>query len=76
MSDETEAAEMLGTSPKRATTNGTLPESDALARRRRFVEMLDAGVFRDLGDPEVMAGAYSTQQVKEGRIHAIRCDAP
>ncbi|SCF70456.1 hypothetical protein GA0115259_1012812, partial [Streptomyces sp. MnatMP-M17] len=53
-----------------------LPESDALARRRRFVEMLDAGVFRDLGDPEVMAGAYSTQQVKEGRIHAIRCDAP
>ncbi|WP_455351063.1 type II toxin-antitoxin system VapB family antitoxin [Streptomyces sp. SYSU K217416] len=53
-----EAAEILGTTTKRATINGALAEFVAAAKRRRFMEMLDEGVFDDLGDPEVMAGAW------------------
>jgi len=53
-----EAAEILGTSTKRATINGALAEFVAAAKRRRFVELLEEGVLDDLGDPEVMAGAW------------------
>lgn len=53
-----EAAEILGTTTKRATINGALAEFVAAARRRRFMEMLDEGLFDDLADPEVMAGAW------------------
>ncbi|MET7566980.1 type II toxin-antitoxin system VapB family antitoxin [Streptomyces sp. NPDC005492] len=53
-----EAAEILGTTTKRATINGALAEFVAAAKRRRFMEMLDEGLFDDLADPEVMAGAW------------------
>ncbi|NUQ99640.1 MAG: type II toxin-antitoxin system VapB family antitoxin [Streptomyces sp.] len=53
-----EAAEILGTTTKRATINGALAEFVAAAKRRRFMEMLDEGDFDDLADPEVMAGAW------------------
>ncbi|MFI6441651.1 type II toxin-antitoxin system VapB family antitoxin [Streptomyces sp. NPDC050759] len=53
-----EAAEILGTTTKRATINGALAEFVAAAKRRRFMEMLDEGHFDDLADPEVMAGAW------------------
>ncbi|MFF1307785.1 type II toxin-antitoxin system VapB family antitoxin [Streptomyces sp. NPDC058307] len=53
-----EAAEILGTTTKRATINGALAEFVAAAKRRRFMEMLDEGHFDDLTDPEVMAGAW------------------
>lgn len=54
----TEAAEILGTSTKRATVNGALEEFVAAAKRRRFVELLEEGVLDDLADPDVMAGAW------------------
>ncbi|WP_149824647.1 type II toxin-antitoxin system VapB family antitoxin [Streptomyces tailanensis] len=53
-----EAAEILGTSTKRATVNGALAEFVAAAKRRRFVELLEEGVLDDLADAEVMAGAW------------------
>lgn len=53
-----EAAEILGTTTKRATVNGALAEFVSAAKRQRFMEMLDEGVFSDLGDPEVMARAW------------------
>lgn len=53
-----EAAEILGTTTKRATINGALAEFVAAARRRRFVELMDEGVFDDLRDPDVMRGAW------------------
>jgi Arc/MetJ family transcription regulator len=53
-----EAAAILGTTTKRATVNGALEEFVAAAKRRRFVELLEEGVLDDLGDPEVMAGAW------------------
>lgn len=53
-----EAAEILGTTTKRATVNSALAEFVAAAKRQRFMEMLDEGVFSDLGDPEVMAKAW------------------
>ncbi|MGX4691372.1 type II toxin-antitoxin system VapB family antitoxin [Streptomyces sp. JNUCC 63] len=53
-----EAAEILGTTTKRATVNAALAEFVAAAKRRRFMEMLDEGVFDDLGDSTVMAGAW------------------
>ncbi|MPY64532.1 type II toxin-antitoxin system VapB family antitoxin [Streptomyces spongiae] len=53
-----EAAEILGTTTKRATVNGALEEFVAAAKRQRFMEMLDEGAFSDLGDPEVMARAW------------------
>lgn len=53
-----EAAEILGTTTKRATVNGALAEFVAAAKRRRFVELLDEGVLDDLSDPDVMAGAW------------------
>ncbi|MEV6687832.1 type II toxin-antitoxin system VapB family antitoxin [Streptomyces sp. NPDC053429] len=53
-----EAAEILGTSTKRATINGALAEFVAAARRRRFVELVDEGALDDLRDPDVMAGAW------------------
>ncbi|MFD9395819.1 type II toxin-antitoxin system VapB family antitoxin [Streptomyces sp. NPDC060000] len=53
-----EAAEILGTTTKRATVNGVLAEFVAAAKRRRFVELLEEGVLDDLADPEVMAGAW------------------
>ncbi|MGW9071651.1 type II toxin-antitoxin system VapB family antitoxin [Streptomyces yangpuensis] len=52
-----EAAESLGTTTKRATVNGASAEFVAAARRRRFVEPVDEGVFDDLRDPDVMRGA-------------------
>ncbi len=53
-----EAARILGTTTKRATVNGALEEFVAAAKRRQFVELLEEGVLDDLGDPEVMAGAW------------------
>ncbi|MEU8569954.1 type II toxin-antitoxin system VapB family antitoxin [Streptomyces pathocidini] len=53
-----EAAEILGTTTKRATINGALAEFVAAAKRRRFMEMLDEGLFEDLGDPGVMVEAW------------------
>ncbi|MFD5254912.1 type II toxin-antitoxin system VapB family antitoxin [Streptomyces bobili] len=53
-----EAAEILGTTTKRATVNNALAEFVAAAKRRRFVELLEEGVLDDLSDPEVMAGAW------------------
>ncbi|WP_203731276.1 type II toxin-antitoxin system VapB family antitoxin [Streptomyces sp. SID12501] len=53
-----EAAEILGTTTKRATVNGALAEFVAAAKRQRFMDMLEDGVFSDLGDPEVMAKAW------------------
>ncbi|MGW0822076.1 type II toxin-antitoxin system VapB family antitoxin [Streptomyces sp. NPDC002845] len=53
-----EAAEILGTTTKRATVNGALAEFVAAAKRRHFVELLEEGVLDDLADPEVMEGAW------------------
>lgn len=53
-----EAADILGTSGKRATVNGALEEFVAAAERRRFMEMLDEGALADLADPEVAASAW------------------
>ncbi|MFJ3977908.1 type II toxin-antitoxin system VapB family antitoxin [Streptomyces sp. NPDC090021] len=53
-----EAAETKGTTAKRATINGALAEFVAAARRRRFVALMDEGVFDDLRDPDVMRGAW------------------
>ncbi|WP_328769741.1 type II toxin-antitoxin system VapB family antitoxin [Streptomyces sp. NBC_00286] len=53
-----EAAEILGTTTERATVNAAPAELVAVAKRRRFMEMLDEGIFDDLADPEVMAGAW------------------
>ncbi|MFJ6780665.1 type II toxin-antitoxin system VapB family antitoxin [Streptomyces yangpuensis] len=53
-----EAAEILGTATKRATINGALAELVAAARRRRFADLVDEGVFDDLRDPDVMRGAW------------------
>ncbi|MEU1538081.1 type II toxin-antitoxin system VapB family antitoxin [Actinacidiphila glaucinigra] len=53
-----EAAEILGTTTKRATVNGALAEFVAAAKRRRFIEMLDEGAFDDLTDAEVTADAW------------------
>ncbi|MEO3749349.1 type II toxin-antitoxin system VapB family antitoxin [Streptomyces sp. B6B3] len=53
-----EAAAILGTTTKRATVNGALEEFVAAARRRRFLDLLDDGVFDDLADADVMARAW------------------
>jgi Arc/MetJ family transcription regulator len=53
-----EAAAILGTTTKRATVNGALEEFVASARRRRFLDLLDDGVFDDLADADVMARAW------------------
>ncbi|WP_374774600.1 type II toxin-antitoxin system VapB family antitoxin [Streptomyces sp. NBC_01310] len=53
-----EAAEIPGTTSTRATIDGALAECVAAARRRRFVELMDEGVFDGLRDPEVMRGAW------------------
>lgn len=53
-----EAANILGTTTKRATVNGALAEFVAAAKRRRFIEMLDEGAFDDLTDAEVTADAW------------------
>lgn len=53
-----EAAEILGTTSKRATVNGALAEFVAAAKRRQFVELLEEGALDDLGNPEVMAGTW------------------
>lgn len=53
-----EAADILGTTTKRATVNGALAEFVAAAKRRRFIEMLDEGAFDDLTDAEVTADAW------------------
>lgn len=53
-----QAAEMLGTTGKHATVNGVLEEFVAAGKRRRFMDLLDEGVFDDLGDQEVMAWAW------------------
>lgn len=53
-----EAANLLGTTTKKATINGALAELVAIARRRAYVEALANGEFPDFGDPEVMAQAW------------------
>ncbi|GHI88260.1 type II toxin-antitoxin system VapB family antitoxin [Streptomyces xanthophaeus] len=53
-----EAAEMPGTTTQRATINGAPAQCVAAARRRRFVQLMDEGVFGDLRDPEAMRGAW------------------
>jgi Arc/MetJ family transcription regulator len=53
-----EAAAILGTTTKRATVNGALEEFVASARRRRFLDLIDEGVFDDLADGDVMARAW------------------
>ncbi|MGW7352142.1 type II toxin-antitoxin system VapB family antitoxin [Streptomyces sp. NPDC054784] len=53
----TQATDLPGTTTERATVNGALGEFVAAAKRRRFLELLDEGVFDDLTDDEVMAGA-------------------
>lgn len=53
-----EAADILGTTTKRATVNGALEEFVAASKRRRFMEMINEGAFTDLADEEVMARAW------------------
>ena len=52
------ASKELGTKTKKDTVNTALAEVLALARRRKHVEFLRAGGLPDLGDPDVMAGAW------------------
>jgi hypothetical protein len=49
---------LVADTTKRATVNGALAEFVAVAKRRRFVDLLEEGVLDDLSDPEVMAGAW------------------
>ncbi|MGW0392329.1 type II toxin-antitoxin system VapB family antitoxin [Streptomyces sp. NPDC003042] len=65
-----EAAEILGTTTKRATINGALAEFVAAARRRRFVELMDEGAFDDLRDPEVMRGGVAMKYLVDRRAWA------
>ena len=52
------AAKELGTKTKKDTVNAALAEVLALARRRAHMEFLRAGELPDLGDLDVMAGAW------------------
>ncbi|WP_367125066.1 type II toxin-antitoxin system VapB family antitoxin [Streptomyces phytohabitans] len=51
------AADLPGTTTEPATVNGALGEFVAAAKRRQFLKLVDDGVFDDLTDDEVMAGA-------------------
>jgi len=52
------ASKELGTKTKKDTVNAALAQVLALARRRDHVAFLVAGGLPDLGDPDVMAGAW------------------
>lgn len=53
-----EAKQLLGTPTNKETVNSALREAVAVMHRRAFLErMIDEGL-PDLGDPEVMAGAW------------------
>lgn len=71
-----EAAEILGTTTERATVNGALAEFVAAVKRQRFMDMLEEGVFSDLGDPEVIAKAWPRSGIPPtgvcGRVPEIR----
>jgi Arc/MetJ family transcription regulator len=51
------AAEVLGTTTKVATVNQALAEIAARPKRLAFLDTLDE-VAGDLGDPDVMSGAW------------------
>ncbi|MEY9888160.1 Arc/MetJ family transcription regulator [Catenulispora sp. MAP12-49] len=52
------AAEILGTSTKKATVNEALRQVVDQAVRRQHVEELAAGALPDLSDPAVMDNAW------------------
>jgi len=52
------AQEALGTGTKKETVNLALAEVIAAVARRREIERLDAGVYVDLADSEVMRKAW------------------
>ena len=53
-----EATAVLGASTMKETVNRSLQEVVLAARRRRHADRLSAMRDLDLGDPEVMAGAW------------------
>ena len=53
-----EARAVLGTRTKKDTVHRALAEAVASARRREHLEFLIEGGLPDLGDPEVMEGAW------------------
>jgi Arc/MetJ family transcription regulator len=54
----TQAADILGTTTKKATVNEALRRVVALEIQLRHLEELASGALPDLRDPEVMAGAW------------------
>lgn len=52
------AQEVLGTPTKKETVNRALAEVVAADARRREIERLDAGVYADLGNPQVLRQAW------------------
>lgn len=53
-----QAAEILGTTTKKATVNEALRRVVAEDLRRRHVDELASGALPDLADPEIMAAAW------------------
>ncbi len=53
-----EATAVLGTRTKKDTVHRALADAVASARRREHLELLMRGGLPDLGDPEVMGGAW------------------
>ncbi|MEF3115926.1 type II toxin-antitoxin system VapB family antitoxin [Streptomyces chrestomyceticus] len=53
-----QAAEILGTTTKRATVNEALRRLVATEMQLRHLDELASGALPDLGDPEVMAEAW------------------
>ena len=53
-----QAAEILGTSTKKATVNEALRQIVDQAIRRKHVEELAAGALPDLSDPAIMDNAW------------------
>ena len=52
------ARRALGTKTKKDTVNRALAEATAVAARRRDLERLIEGRLADLGDDDVMSGAW------------------
>ncbi|MGP3971638.1 type II toxin-antitoxin system VapB family antitoxin [Streptomyces sp. 6N223] len=53
-----QAADILGTTTKRATVNEALRRVVALETQLRHLDELASGALPDLRDPDVMAGAW------------------
>jgi Arc/MetJ family transcription regulator len=54
----TQAAEILGTTTKKATVNEALRRVVQEELRRRHVDELAGGALPDLADPDIMAAAW------------------